>query len=400
MTKPTENHSLPLHLKIALGIIAFLLLASCFSRQLNGLGSDFLAYFKAAGHLLEGQSPYSYEKSFSHKYAPSIAIPFTFFHLFSYETARWVYAAFHAIIALTLPYLIYTLLRSQQSFAVREYKETYVMGILISFMGTFRFIDGEFHVSQTGLWMMGSIFLGLLCLQHFSKMWWGKFLGFSLMSLGALVKIYSSVLFLTFIKLKNLKTLLWISGVFIFWMLIPHPSWWLDWVNHLQRASFDLVISRSSGNLQGFYPLAFKTLSFAQFNIPAFVLALPFALWAFYKTHRYSLNDIATKPLEVLLSLHVWLLWGTMASPLPWHYTYSMLWSLIPLMWLAASPIERRWILGVCMFLGLSPQGLLGKEISSALESNQSVFIAVFILWFVLIQVLRKAQSLPDRRTI
>jgi hypothetical protein len=151
----------------------------------------------------------------------------------------------------------------------------------------------------------------------------------------------------------------------------------------------------TSVNLQGFYPLAILHLGFAQFTFWPLLLALPFALWAFLKLPRFSLDEVKTSPHKFLLSVSVWVLLGFLASPLPWQYTYSIIWILIPLAWVYASSLERKFLIGISLFLGLTPQAIIGKSNSMWLEQHQSIFGTILILWIILMK-----QSQREFKTI
>jgi hypothetical protein len=385
MTEATRPR-LPTHLLIALALIGVLLLASCFSRQLSGLGWDFEAYFKAAGRWLSGTTPYFYEKNFSYKYSPVMVLPFTFFHLFSYESARWIYAALHAMVALSLPCLLYSILEKDTRLHLRRKPETFATGLLVAFLGSFRFIDGEFHVSQIGLWIIWTLLAGVVVLQKIGHRKWGRALGLALMSLASLVKIHSSIFFLSFLKWRSKKTWAWVGGVFVLIAMLPDPRMWLDWAEQIRRTTYDLPINETSINLQGFYPFGVVQLGLNQFSPEPLLLAVPFFIACFFFTSRYSLRDIRLSPLPVLLSISSWLLLGFMASPLPWQYTYSILWVLIPLSWVSSSSSERRALLVIALFLGLSPQGIVGKATSMWIESHHSVFFAILFFWILLLR--------------
>ena len=384
-----KNTDIALFYKVGLGIIVLLILASCFSRQLNGGGWDFKAYYKAAGRILSGVTPYVYERDFSYKYAPVIGLPFTIFHLFSYDIARWVYAAFHSLLAISLPYLLYRIVKhdwaEHNSTQRLELKENFVMGVFISFLGTLRFLDSEFFVSQIGLWIIGGILLGIHILQRLPNNNLAKFIGLGFVSLASLIKMHTMLICLSFAKLKDAKGLLWIAGVFCFFALLPNPSYWLDWAAHMKKSTFDLPMNKSSVNLQGFYSFAVLKLGMNQFSLQPMLLALPLGILAFLKLERFTLSDIPKSASYILLNVSIWTLLGILASPLPWQYTYSILWVLVSLSWTLGNSIERKWIFAVSLFLGFSPQGIIGKSASYWLESHQSVFFAVLVFWFVML---------------
>lgn len=396
MSERPSRVRLPIHIQVALVLIALLILASCFSRQLNGAGWDFQAYFKAAGRILQGQSPYLYEKDFSYKYAPVIALPFTFFHLFSYEIARWVWAAFHAGVALACPYVLYKVLERDPHLGISKRVEDFSFGILVSFMGTFRFIDSEFHVSQIGLWITMLLLLGALCLSYAEHSPGLTRLGLVLLSFGALVKIHTIALFAVFLKWRSPKTYLSAGGILFLIALLPNPAWWLEWVEHMKRSTRDLPMDMSSVNLQGFYPLAVLHLGMDQFSYWPLLLAAPFGILAFWKLPRLSLQEIPSQPHVFLLTISVWTLLGFMASPLPWQYTYCIAWVLIPLSWVTATRFERRVLIGLALFLGLTPQGIIGKQVSMLIEQHQSIFAGMFIIWILLLRQTLRTSKLAN----
>jgi len=394
MHSQAEKVWLPIHLKVALGLIIALILASCFSRQLNGTGWDFQAYYKAAGRLLQGNTPYLYERDFSYKYAPIASVPFTVFHLFSYDIARWIYAALHAIIAIVSPYLLFKILERDPRLKIKQRAETYCFGILISFLGTFRFLDSEFHVSQVGLWITVTLLLGTLSLTRLPKRIWNSRLGILLLALGAIVKIHTLTIFSMFLKKNSPKTYLWAFGILGVTILLPNPLWWMDWYRHMNRSQFDLPMDMSSVNLQGIYSFAVLKLGMDQFSIWPLTLAIPLLLFAFIKLPRFSLEEIPLKPHSFLLTLCSWVLLSYLISPLPWQYTYSIAWVIVPLLWITSERIERRFIVGIALFLGLSPQGIIGKAASVWLEQQQSIFFAMLLIWILLLrQTLRVARS-------
>ncbi len=375
---------LPRFLKITLALIAFVLIASGVSRQLAGDGYDFQAYYKAAGRWLAGTSPYVYEKAFAYKYAPVVVLPFTFFHAFSYDVARWVYTLLHIALALTLPFALHHYLRQDSRLNLKVHSRRYATGLVVSFVATLRFVDGEFQVSQIGLWIIGGPLGGLLLLQRAYHSAFYRALGLALMSLASLVKVHTALAFLSFAKWRSWKTWAWVAGVYLLVALLPDPRMWLDWARQMRETTYDLPIRGDANNLQGFYPVAVLRFGMNQFGFAPLLLALPMAIFAFVATGRHSLEDLRTHPSSLLLSLSSWILLGFMASPLPWQYTYSILWVLIPLSWVCATTLERKVILAVSLFLGLSTQALIGKSNSQWIENHHSVFAALLIFWTVL----------------
>jgi hypothetical protein len=381
-------------LKLLLAAVGAAIMLSCLSKQMGGDGRDFQAYYKAAGRWLAGTSPYVYERDYSYKYPPVIVLPFTFFHLFSYGVARWVYAAMHGLLALILPVMLYAALVRDETLRLRARRNEYALGLLVAFAGSARFVDGEFQVSQVGLWIMGALLSGFLLIQRYGDRPWGRAAGLALMSLAALVKFHSSALFLSFARLKSWKTWAWVAGVFTVVALLPDPRMWADWAEQIRATTYDLPIKRSSVNLQGFYPLAVRRLGMNQFGPAPLLLALPLYLVAFLWLPRFSLRDVQAKAAPILLGICVWMLLGFMASPLPWQYTYSVLWVMMPLSWIVGTRRERGFLVAVALLLALTPQLLLGRKLAMWLEMHHSVFALVLAFWsLMLFQAKRRASD-------
>lgn len=158
-----KTASISWHYKLGLLLLSALVLVSCFSRQLSGNAWDFMNHYRSAGLLLEGMSPYANSHFQS---LPLVALPFTIFHLFSYENARWIYAGLHALSALLIPYLLFKALQSHGHLRSSAQIEKFCTGVFVAFIASFRFLDNEFFVSQVSLWIMLGLLLCFFALEE------------------------------------------------------------------------------------------------------------------------------------------------------------------------------------------------------------------------------------------
>src|SRR5262249_39235244 len=146
---------------ILLGVFALLIVYSCFSRQWNSDGRDFLAYWRAGFRFVHGEPIYQNELYPPFKYAPVTALYFIPLSLLPYFVARWVYAFLHSGWVITLPFLACALLRRDSRVSARIDERTFFTALVVSFVGSFRFLDGEFHVSQVSTLALGIMLLGV-----------------------------------------------------------------------------------------------------------------------------------------------------------------------------------------------------------------------------------------------
>ena len=204
------------------------------------------------------------------------------------------------------------------------------------------------------------------------------------MSFAALIKIHSGIFFLSFVKKIDWKNWLWMAGVFLAIALLPNPKLWLAWAEQIRVTTHDLPITSVSYNLQGFYPFGVIHLGMDQFGPRPLLLALPFLIVAWLVTPKLFLDDAQKRPMLTLLTISLWLLWGFMASPLPWQYTYSILWVLVLLSWVSATAREKNILVGIAAFLAVTPHGIIGKTAAHWLETRQNVFFAVLAFWCLL----------------
>ncbi len=371
--------SLPLWHRAIWGIWIFCALAFAFSavtHQQRGGGRDFNAYYKAGERLLQGNPFYVDEVDYAFKYAPITVLPFGGVALLPHSVARWAYCFVHWAIACAIPWLLWGLLRT------RAPSGTFWTGVAVAFLGSARFVDGEFRDSNFGLFVT----MGLILSAYLVPRRRGTFLTPLAVALSVCAKVHSLVC-LTVFRWRDRRTFqaLALAGAVL--VLIPNPWLWLKWWEQMRVTAKYQFVTAQGFTLQGFFPLASTFLGWESRSLIALSLAVPFGLWAFWRLPRFSLAEAARDPVRLFFASALWVLWALMSSPLPWQHTYSILWAIIPIAWVFATRYERRAILGLAVFLGLSPRDLVGDAIFVALESHQSVFLAILALWVLCVRI-------------
>lgn len=380
-------------MKIILGLIAALIIYNALARQAGGVGRDFQAYYKAGMRVLDGSDPYVFEESYPYKYGPATVAVFLPFQLFSYEIARWIYCALHIITALGIVVLNLKLLQKART---KITSEIFFGGIVIGFVGSLRFLDGEFQTSQISLAIYLSTLIGVLLLAKPSR--WAKRAGVLVLAMVSQMKIHSTVMWYALTKKlwQKRQLLLLVPAVILY--LLPNPLWWIEWARQIKETTPLLPSGSNAFNRQGFFGAAVMIFNWNEYGLGPWLLSFPFALYAAIKLPRFKIADIDSHNLKALfLSLLAWMLWGFMTSPLPWQHTYSLLWGVIPLLWMNANTaLQRRAIFFSSMLLGLTPKGIMGEGSSQIFERYQGPLILILILWFVLIAQAQRAS--PDLR--
>lgn len=389
MSEKSSNAKASWHYILGLGLLAALVLVSCFSRQLSGNSWDFLNHFRSAGLMLEGLSPYSNTHFQS---LPLVALPFTVFHGFSFENARWIYAGLHALCALSIPYLLFKLLQSEGKLRDAARLEKFCTGVFVAFIASFRFLDNEFFVSQVSLWVMFGILLCFFTLSEMrtstNKTKKSLLMGaFSvLLTMATSFKLLSLLCLISFSKHLKLRQMIVLASVFLFLNVLIYPSYFIEWTVGFTSRLASAEVYQQSLSQQGLFPLIYK---FTQSQTTAFNVALltlfcsiGFSITAMKAAFREARKNMHT-PLNhtVILESGFWMLLAYLASPFPWQYSFSILWMLIPVAWVSGNKIDRRILLACSLLLGLTPKGIIGTEFASVLEGYQFVgFLLVVIL--------------------
>ncbi|HVJ63714.1 MAG TPA: glycosyltransferase 87 family protein [Bdellovibrionota bacterium] len=371
-------------MKLLLGAIATLLIASAVSRQAAGTGWDFNAYYKAGERVLRGESAYVAESDFAYKYGPASLLPFLFFQLFSFDVARWIYCILHASIALAIPLLNLKILRRAGNGLMPNSRD-YFWALVVGFAASLRFVDGEFQVSQVGLWIYAATASAVLLAVSNSRPL--RYVGSALLALVSVTKIHSSIAWLTLSRHAMRKSNLWLFVPLVIVLLLPNPSWWLDWARQMKETTPFLPMVPSAVNRQGFFGAAYMVLGWSDKGLGPWALSLPAMAYAFFRLPRFSFSDLQPRDADLVsLTLSSWMLWGFMASPLPWQYTYSVLWGIFPLLWYVNQGSSRSTLTAIAVALAITPKGILGAKTSFAFEQWQGPFWLILIAWFLLVE--------------
>jgi len=347
---------------------------SGYRRQYLSDGRDFFAYYRAAERFAQGLSPYFYTKDFAFKYAPVSVLIYLPFTLLRYETARWVYLLLHCFVVVASPWLALKII--QHSSSIKWSWKELAISQLVSLMATLRFIDGEFQVSQSGISLLFLILLGLRAIQGLSGRL--RFIGVFLVGLGGITKIHSISLFSLFTK--NIKSV-WLSAlVMVPLILLPKPTLWFDWWVQTQQTYRDLPMHPPEYQFQGIYPLSMWAFGFDQFSIQPLLLWLGLFVVVWWLLPKFDLFDWVSRSESLMMSLIALMATTLIGSPLPWHYTFSVFWVFLFVSYLLANPNEKKVLIAVSLVLGLTPQGILGIDLSRWIESYQSITWLSFVL--------------------
>jgi len=371
---------------IAAGL-GLLILVSAASRYLVADGHDFQAYYYAAQRLLHGESPYRYQVEYAFKYPAVFALAFAPFALFPYDVARTLYTILHAALALALPWGVWRFARGENTSPLLAPR--FRVGVIVAFVASFRFVDNEFQISQIGLWTFAAMLGGLACLRRAPRAA-PTALGTTLFTLGAVTKVHSLVAFVAFGRAAAWRRWAPYALLALAVVLLPSPEHWLDWARQMKLTTPDLPTPPYARNVQGFYPMAVTLFGWSALGYAPLLLALPFFVAAFLALPRFDLADARSQPAALFLTVATWLTLGCLSSPLPWHYTYSFAWAVLPLSWAVASRAERRGLLALALFLGLTPKGIIGFDVAAFLEGRQSVAIVFLLLGLIFARQARR----------
>jgi hypothetical protein len=369
--------------------MGLVLVISALNRQARGTGADFFAYYRGARLWVQGQNPYSYFSDYNFKYAPSSLLLFAPFSFFSFEWARWLYTLSHLFLTALIPYFILRILSFDKKSRPLADPNRWITGLFVGFLGLLRFIDEEYLQSQFGLPILSGMLIGIfLILKNARGAKWESKAGVLILSLFAQVKIHSLIVFASFFKIRKPRAWMWIAIFAAIPLLLPYPSLWLRWRELIQTSTPDIYFG---GNLQGFFPFTELLLGWSRASKATLIFIVPVAVVLLASLPRFEVREASEKSLSFLLTVFSWMLFGITTSLLPWRYTYSVVWFFVALSWIAAHGWERKILMAITVFLALTPSGIVGHGISDILEKNQSIFVCMLILQFVMIRQARRS---------
>ncbi len=364
----------PLAHWVLAGLGGLVFIGSALYHQRNGGSLDFFAYYKAAQRFLSGQPFYVNESDYAYKYAPITIFYFLPFGLLPYTAARWAFALLQLGVVLSVPFLVKRLLGTPKAIT---------WGTFFGFIGSLRFIDGEFRAGNCGIFLAAGLLLASLLMRSKS----GRFLSLFVLGLSAVVKVHALICFAALRLFRDRTTLLSFAGVCLLILLVPSAALWPKWWIQMQETGRYAIFRHGDLNLQGFYALGFGLFEWNPLTNRSLCLAVPFALYAWLKLPRFTLGEAALNPPLFFLTLASWFLFALMCSPLPWQHTYSGLWLFIPVCWHLSTPWQKRLLAAVCVAIAITPVDIVGRPFARVFEGYQGVFACIFCLWLLFVSV-------------
>lgn len=350
------------------------------NRALHPGGGDFQVYYTAAERLVSGEGPYQLlpgEEPF--KYPPPSLLVFVPFLLVPLHVARLLFGALLTLSALVSALLIYKETRLEwRGFAAAS---------ALAVLGSLRFLDGEFQIAQ-----VGSILILALLLWGRSMIREQGVFG-SLLTPLLVMKPYFYLSHATLLNRRNIvRSAKYFSPAALIF-LVPDPRLWATWTEQIRRSTPLIPFEPFMVNLQGFYPFCAWFLGWNPYSPLPLALWAVVALWLYVRLPSFDLAEVGSVTQlrqAFFLSLLSWAFLGILGSPLPWQYTYTVLWPGLLLSLAIATPRESWCLTGASVFLGLTPSGIVGQAISKWLEGHQSVFLMSLVILFIWVHQCRR----------
>jgi hypothetical protein len=377
--------------RFLLALMFFVLTALVLVRQLWDFGSDFYAYFRATKLWLADKDPYKYFRAMNFKYAPSSLLLFAPLQLFPYKVARIVYVALHWASVVTIPVLTWKILKFDTKHARSLKKDAFVWALFLGFLGSLRFIDDEYRLSQISFPILWGILMGhYTALRAWPKKLWLSRFGTFVAAFFAIIKIHSLLVFAAFFKIRKVKSWLPIALVASLPIFLPLLGYWLNWRDQMLISTPDI---KFGANHQGFFAFSEMILNWGRSSARTFFLIGPIVVFMGWWLPRFTLTEARDRSFSFLLTTFSWMFLGIMSSPLPWRYTYSVTWIFFAVSWMLGSAREKKIVTAVCFILAFTPSAIVTKKISRVLEGNQLVFLLMLIeLGVLLVQARRYSQ--------
>ncbi len=342
--------------------------------------SDFGVCYRGGERIREGETLYRIDDGhMQYKYSPGSGVFFSYFSLFPYEVAKFLWY----FLELFLLYLI--LVVSYDLQALKKKKKALV--ILFSFLILLKFLAREIELGQANILIAFSLMMVLLAVLKESDLGAGFFWGFSL-----LFKPYALVFLPYFILKKKLKLIASGVGITILGLLSPvifygvegSVTVFKEWQQSLSQSTGVLLDSYDNASLHAFFLKIFpgesRELAWIFIAVIIFLLGCTF-LWMMYVGKREQLKRPEVLEFAYLLILI------PMLSPLGWYYNY--LYSFLAVIFLLASisrfPSIMRYILIVnLVIVGASLREITGKEIFRFYTQNSLIVLNHLIVLFYL----------------
>ncbi|MFP4081865.1 MAG: glycosyltransferase family 87 protein [Candidatus Aminicenantes bacterium] len=321
--------------------------------------SDFAVCYQGGQRIMDGEILYrTADGHMQYKYSPVSAVFFSFFTLFPYETAKFLWYLLELILLFFVLSFSYDLLPSKQ-----KPKGTV---ILFSFLILLKFSAREIELGQVNIFI---IFLFVVLLQAVLKkneIVGGLFWGFSLF-----FKPYGLVFFPYFILKKRMKLIAAGSITVILGFLSPVLFYGFkgsrevlkEWLQTLSISTPGLLDTYDNSSLLAFFlkitPPGKAELALIFTAAVLLVVGVVF-LWMMLKARKAEVRDPEVLEFSFLLILI------PLFSPLGWYYNYlySFLAVILLLSLLGRFPRVLRYILiADFVIIGASLREVLGKEV-------------------------------------
>jgi len=360
-------------------------LACSVSRYFEFARNDFFAYYKAAQRFLDGVSPYQDEVDLPFKYAPITVLYFVPFAFFSHSVARWIFLFVHFIGIVLLPIITVRVVQQDPTSKLTGLNDNRVLiGTLLAFAASLRFMEIEFRAGQVGILMCLAIFLGSLFLCHQRLGLLTRIvLGLGLLTLGAITKIHGLLVLGLFFRTqlqKSVVTSLLVVGAIL---ILPKPQMWLDWLNQVKATTPYCPFEGGQYVAQGIFGFTSAFLGIDNASRAPMLLIIPYLLLFFFVCPRFRFEELPNNAMAFLLAVCAMQLLGVIASPLPWTHSYSVLFGIVLASWLCANFRESLILMVMVLFFALTPSGFMG-EFARTLERGQSIFFTASLLFVLL----------------
>lgn len=342
--------------------------------------SDFGVCYRGGERIREGETLYRIaDGHIQYKYSPGSAVFFSYFSLFPYEAAKFLWYV------LELSLLFFILHFSYDLLPLKQKKKSPV--ILLSFLVLLKFLAREIELGQANILIAFLLMMVLLAVLKENDIGGGFFWGFSL-----LFKPYALVFLPYFILKKKFKliasgvglALLGFISPVIFYGFKGTMAVLVDWQQTLSQSTGTLLDSYDNASLHAFFIKIFSAYSrevaWIFIALLVFLLSCSF-LWMMYVGKKERLK----KP-EVLESAFLLIL-IPLLSPLGWYYNY--LYSLLAVVFLFNSigrfpPLLRYVLIVNLVIIGITLRELMGKEAYRFYTHNSLVAINYLIVLFYL----------------
>lgn len=349
-------------------------------------GQDFPAFFQAGQKFRLGETPYVAGDAKAYKYAPTWLPIFALLGEFPFALSHWLFAGLVFLALVAIPALSLGILSRGAAYSARERATALALGLVAAL----RFADGELYNGQVNA-------IGVALLLGAAWLWTrtrARVPAAFVYGLGAYLKFHPLMGLGLFLRARGWKTLAVLGGALLILASVPDFRLWPELARQLRVTTPMLEPGAPSHVYQGFYAFFrnFFGVGFgSKWPLLTFVACAAIAVARAPKFDLFDpLRAPAARPKAFLLALFSLLILALTSSPLAWQHTYVVLLGAVPAAYLAGGKGERRAVMGIALFLGLSARGIAGREISGALELRQAIFLAALAFSALLLRQARR----------